>query len=151
MGGLGGPSACFLMPAALLATSPVNGMSGWLCMTLRSEARSRYLGCSVFTPIAATFSRATSLRFASLKFFCKARILGQGGSALADVVLTLCRSDSVLCRFSWSSDLNCRAHSRQVIFVVSENSNSTSTGTGVAALGAGLGMDTSEETDAGKL
>lgn len=46
--------------------------------------------------------------------------------------LALCKSDSLLCRLSWSSVLNCRAQSKQVIASVSENSNSVSVGAGVA-------------------
>jgi hypothetical protein len=40
----------------------------------------------------------------------------------------LCKSDSLLWRFSWSKVLNWRAQSKQVIALVFENSNSDSVG-----------------------
>ena len=75
-GGGGGPSVYrFFFEAALIFSG--NGMSGWLCIIRRSEARSRYLGCSASTALKAevfrapsAFWRATSRKFVSLKFFC---------------------------------------------------------------------------------
>ena len=75
-GGGGGPSVNrFFFDTVVMFSG--NGTSGWLCMIRRSDARSRYLGCSVSAAlgvdvfrIASTFWRATSRKFASLKFFC---------------------------------------------------------------------------------
>jgi len=57
----------------------------------------------------------------------------------------LWRSDSLLCRFNWSSDLNCRAQSKHINPVTSENSNSTSAGTGVVPFAEGLSTGFIEE------
>jgi hypothetical protein len=74
VGGRVGPSAVRLC-LRLSSTPSGNGTSGWLCMTRRSEARSRYFGVeapALFASAAAwaafTFPRATSRRFGSLKF-----------------------------------------------------------------------------------
>lgn len=74
MGGLGGPGA-LRRPLPEIPPPELEdgiGVSGWLCITRRSEARSRYFGvsssvfCSLFSRADLAFSLATSLRFASL-------------------------------------------------------------------------------------
>lgn len=73
-GGGGGPSTRFLPFPLLEELGSGRGISGWLCIIRRSEARSLYLGwsaCGCWPPCAfclavLTFSRATSRRLGSL-------------------------------------------------------------------------------------
>jgi hypothetical protein len=72
-GGRVGPSAV-RRGLRLSSTPSGNGTSGWLCITRRSEARSRYFGAeagvllaSAAAWVAFTFPLATSRKFGSLK------------------------------------------------------------------------------------
>jgi len=84
--GGGGPSAWLFLPGLLLSIAGI-GTSGWLCITRRSEARSRYFGNSdgfeaSVCRAASAFCRATSRRLASLKFFYLSNQVGRSTNAM---------------------------------------------------------------------